>query len=203
MLALGGFDAIRESAWRHVRRHLFACESILPLEERNFRKTLERADREKRGIVQKLRDQLAALLKTRAEVALLLERKKTKQAISYPGMRAQLEHIAPPELLDRFDFTDLPHLTRFLNGMRLRAQRARESIQRDMEKAKRVEPYEATLRDLERLASKRKQTEVVKPFMMLLEEFKISVFAQELGTAQKASEKRLDDLASRIQASLR
>ena len=39
--------------------------------------------------------------------------------------------------------------------------------------------------------------------MMLLEEFKVSVFAQELGTGQKASEKRLDQLASQIEESLR
>jgi len=203
LLPLGGFDTVRESAWRHIRRHLFACESVLPLEEAKFRKTLDRADREKRGIVRKLREQLAALLSARAEAALLLERKKTKQAISYPGMRSQLERIAPADLLDQFEFADLPHLTRFLRGMSLRAQRAREGIQRDMEKAKRVEAYEAKLKQLEALASERNQPEAVKPFMILLEEFKISVFAQELGTARKSSEKRLDDLAKRIEERLR
>jgi hypothetical protein len=34
---------------------------------------------------------------------------------------------------------------------------------------------------------------------MLLEEFKVSVYAQELGTAQKVSEKRLDQLAESIE----
>jgi ATP-dependent helicase HrpA len=203
LLPLGGYGAIEESAWQHIRRHLFACESILPLRENNFQKTLERANLKKRGIVQKLHEQLAALLSTRAEVALLLERKKTKQAISYPGMRAQLERIAPANILEKFEFTDLPHLTRFLKGMITRAQRARESIQRDMDKAKRIEPYETKLKNLEKFASRQKQLEAVKPFVILLEEFKVSVFAQELGTAQKASEKRLDELANRIEESLR
>jgi ATP-dependent helicase HrpA len=203
LLPLGGYDAIKESAWRHVRRHLFTCEPLLPLSESRFKKTLARADQEKRGIIQQLTQQLAALLEARAEVALLLERKKTKQAISYPGMRAQLERVAPPDLLDQFEFSQLPHLTRFLTGMTLRARRARESLPRDVEKAKRIAPYEATFASLSQLATKQRQPAAVKPLMLLLEEFKISVFAQELGTAQKVSEKRLDELASRIEGALR
>ncbi|MFU8848711.1 MAG: ATP-dependent RNA helicase HrpA [Opitutales bacterium] len=198
LLPLGGYDAIKESAWRHLRRHLFACESILPLQENAFKKTLLRADGEKRGIVTRLHDQLATLLEARAEVALLLEHKKTKQAISYPGMRAQLDRIAPADLLDQYEFSDLPHLTRFLKGMMLRARRAKDSVQRDMEKAQLVAPYEVRLEQLQQLAARRKQAGAAKPFMLLLEEFKISVFAQELGTAQKVSPKRLDQLAEEI-----
>ncbi|WP_158279864.1 ATP-dependent RNA helicase HrpA [Coraliomargarita sinensis] len=203
LLPLGGYEAIKDSSWQHLRRHLFACDSLLPLKESAFKKTLERADREKRGIVQKLNEQLAAVLEARADVALILEKKKTKQAISYPGMRTQLQRIAPADVLDQFEFSDLPHITRFLKGMIIRAQRARESIQRDMEKAKRVAPFEAKFESLSKLASQYKEPEAVKGYMILLEEFKISVFAQELGTAQKTSEKRLDDLASQIEALLR
>ena len=39
----------------------------------------------------------------------------------------------------------------------------------------------------------------VKAYRMLLEEFKVSVYAQELGTAQKVSEKRLDKLADSLE----
>jgi len=38
---------------------------------------------------------------------------------------------------------------------------------------------------------------------MLLEEFKVSVYAQELGTAQKVSEKRLDKLADELERRLK
>jgi hypothetical protein len=38
---------------------------------------------------------------------------------------------------------------------------------------------------------------------MLLEEFKVSVYAQELGTSQKVSEKRLDKLADEIERQLK
>ena len=78
-----------------------------------------------------------------------------------------------------------------------RAQRAKANIQRDIEKTKRVAPYEQRLEELRTLAVDDPQ--VIQPYHMLLEEFKVSVYAQELGTAQKVSEKRLDQLAESIE----
>ena len=203
LLPLGGFDAIKEPAWDHLRRHLFRCDLPLPLRKAIFNETKGRAEHEHRGIVLKLRDQLNKLLEARAQVELLLEQKKTKQAISYPGMRVQMEQLAPADLLSKYEFGELPDLTRFLNGMLVRAKRAKESIQKDIEKSKRVAPFQTKLESLFKQTIKRKRVDSLKPFILLLEEFKISVFAQELGTRQKVSEKRLEKLASEIELSLR
>jgi ATP-dependent helicase HrpA len=118
-------------------------------------------------------------------------------------MRAQLESIAPADLLEQYTFAELPHLTRFLKAMRLRAERAKDSIQRDIEKSKRVAPYEARSAALLKLAKTAAQQSEVKAYRMLLEEFKVSVYAQELGTAQKVSEKRLDKLADELERKLK
>jgi ATP-dependent helicase HrpA len=87
--------------------------------------------------------------------------------------------------------------------MRLRAERAKDSIQRDIEKSKRVAPFEARSAALLKLAKTPAQQSEVKTYRILLEEFKVSVYAQELGTAQKASEKRLDNLAAAIERLLK
>ncbi|MGB1128300.1 MAG: ATP-dependent RNA helicase HrpA [Opitutales bacterium] len=203
LLPLGGYDAIKTSAWQHIRRHLFACDEILPLNKAVFDKTLEQANARQRGIVHGLAERLKHLLEARAEIALLLEQKKTSQAICYPGMRGQLESIAPGNLLDAFDYNELPHLNRYLKAMMIRARRAKESIQKDIEKSKRIAPFEAKLSELQQLAQRGKKVDAVKPFMLLLEEFKVSVYAQELGTAQKVSGKRLDHLASAIHQALK
>ncbi|TVP79405.1 MAG: ATP-dependent RNA helicase HrpA [Puniceicoccaceae bacterium] len=199
LLQLGGYAAIKDPAWAHLRRHLFHTEKLLPLQAQRFSQTLDQAKARARGLVLQLVDQLRELLAARQAVLRLLEEKRTKQAIIYPGMRAHLEHIAPPDLLTSYEFSDLPHLTRYLKAMLLRAQRARESIQRDIEKSQRIAPHEAKLKELEQLAAKTSpgsRSQSIKPYKMLLEEFKVSIYAQELGTAQKASEKRLDALAT-------
>ncbi|MFT5836808.1 MAG: ATP-dependent helicase HrpA [Candidatus Azotimanducaceae bacterium] len=202
LVQVGGYDAVKDSAWAHLRRHLFSTDSLLPLHEVNFKKTLQHADKESKGIIIKLADNLRGVLEAREVIVRLLEQKKTSQAIIYPGMRAQLEQIAPSDLLDHYEFDELPHIARYLKAMLRRAQRAKESIQRDIEKSQRVAPFEATLKALEALA-KKAQTPLVKPYRLLLEEFRVSIYAQELGTAQKVSEKRLEQIAEEITKQLK
>ena len=197
LLPLGPLETIQEAAWGQLRRHLFRSTAMHPLKAAEFTAVLKRAATERRGIVQQFKDRLNALLEARLEVSKLLEVKQTKQAITYPGMRAHLEQIAPSDLLDRYEYVDLAQLTRFLQAMLQRAQRAKANIQRDIEKSKRVAPYEQRLQELRTLAADDPQ--VIQPYHMLLEEFKVSVYAQELGTAQKVSEKRLDQLAESIE----
>ena len=202
LVQLGGYEALKDPAWEHLRRHLFKTEIRLPLREANFQKTLQHANSASKGVVLKLVDHLKTVLETRGAVVLLLEKKKTSQAIVYPRMRAHLELIAAPNLLEHYEFEELPHVARYLKAMLWRAQRAKESIQRDIEKSQRVAPFESKLEELKALA---KQTNpmLVKPYLLLLEEFKVSIYAQELGTAQKVSEKRLEQLAESITTQLK
>jgi ATP-dependent helicase HrpA len=203
LLPLGGYEQTKNQGWAQLRRHLFDCPNPLPLRESLFQATLDGAERERPGLVTRLCERLHTLLEARSEVALLLEQKKTSRAIRYPGMKAQLEAVAPPDLLLQYEFKDLPHLTRFLKAMVHRARRARENVQKDIEKAKRIEPYELRLTSLSALAARKDNRAAIKPYRLLLEEFKVSVFAQELGTGQKVSEKRLDRLAATIESELR
>ncbi|MGJ8651805.1 MAG: ATP-dependent RNA helicase HrpA [Opitutaceae bacterium] len=209
LLPLGSFDTIKDEAWEHLKQHLFRCETMLPLKQQRFEKVCARADEERKGIVHQLSQRIRDLLEARQDVSLIIEQKKTNKTISYPGMRNHLESIASGKLLTNFAFDDLPHITRFLKAMRIRAERAKESIQRDIDKSKRVAPFEATLQQLEQRAKKHSassiahQTSPIKPYTILLEEFKVSVYAQELGTAQKVSEKRLEKLADEIDRELR
>ena len=195
LLPLGNPETVRRNAWQQIRGHLFRCKSLLPLRRAEFEKTLSRAKEEARTIIPMFLDRFQALLEARQRVSLLLERKKTSNAITYPGMRTQMESIAPPELLEQYTFEEMPDLTRFLKAMYLRAERAKENVRRDMEKSKRIEPFEQKLIKLRQSAQTPQQIEQIKHYKMMLEEFKVSIFAQELGTAHKVSEKRLEQLA--------
>ncbi len=203
LLPLGSIDTIKEAAWLHLKQHLFRCETMLPLKQLRFETICARADEERKGIVHQLSQRLRDLLEARQDVSLIIEQKKTHKAISYPGMRSHLESIASATLLTDFAFTDLPDITRFLKAMRIRAERAKESIQRDIDKSKRLAPYEALATQLAKKAKSPSQQARLRPYTILLEEFKVSVFAQELGTAQKVSEKRLEKLAVEIERELR
>ena len=199
---LGPFEKVLDAAWSMVRAHLFRHPEKLPLRQRSFDAVLERAARERRTIVPEFIETLEALMSARQEVELLLERKKTNRAITYPGMRHQLVSIAPSNLLDHYAFEDLPLLVRFLRAMIIRAERAKTNLQKDIEKAKRVTPYESRLAALQTLAREQGRPEAVKPYLLMLEAFKVSIFAQELGAGVKVSEKRLDALEGELRRSL-
>lgn len=203
LLPLGSFEIIKEASWRQLRRYLFRCPNKRPLKKEVFLETLKRAQIEQRGIVPKFIDTLRHLLEARQDVAALLDKKQTKHAITYPGMRAQLEMLVPADLLDRYDYEDLPKITRFLRGMIIRAERAKINLSSDMEKAARIKPYAHIMSELESLAENNRCNHLLKPYRILLEEFKISVFAQQLGTGQKVSEKRLDSLADELREVIR
>ena len=203
LLPLGDFETIKKNAWAHIRRHLFRTEHYRPLKAEVFAASLKRADNERRGILHQLTTHLQGLLEARHAVTMILEQKKTDKAISYPGMRTQLDRIAPHDLLERFELDELPHITRYLKAMRQRAERAKASIQRDIEKSQRVAPYEAHYETLRGMTKNTSHRHALKPYLILLEEFKVSVYAQELGTAQKASEKRLDQLAAEVAEQLK
>ncbi len=80
----------------------------------------------------------------------------------------------------------LAHLPRFLRAVAVRAERAAVTPAKDAEKAAALAPFagwEARVPPAQREA-----------FQWLLEEFRVSIFAQELGTAQPVSAQRLRSL---------
>ncbi|MEM8868276.1 MAG: ATP-dependent RNA helicase HrpA [Verrucomicrobiota bacterium] len=164
LLALGEIETIKAEAWLHLRRHLFRTETMRPLKQSQFEAVMQRADQERRGLVAEFIQQLKALLEAHHTIELLLEKKKTNKAISFPGMRAQLSALVPNTLLSTFDYHEFSDLTRFLTAMRIRAERARESIQRDIEKSQRIKPFETHYSELVQKVGKLR----AKPYFILL-----------------------------------
>jgi ATP-dependent helicase HrpA len=96
-------------------------------------------------------------------------------------------------------FERLQHFPRYLKALRTRADRALLAPAKDLERTKQIRPYLDALCDLNsRGLQGRAARQALNDFRWLLEEFKVSVFAQELGTAQPVSPKRLDAQWQRI-----
>ena len=107
----------------------------------------------------------------------------------------ELEGLVPKDFLDRYSPDRIAHLPRYLNAFKIRVERGAYDWEKDQEKAGRVVPFtdglRRNLRDISSHASleKRKSFE---EFFWMVEEFKVSVFAQELKTPFPVSAKRLE-----------
>jgi ATP-dependent helicase HrpA len=105
----------------------------------------------------------------------------------------ELGALMPPMFLDAVEHDQLKHLPRYLKALALRAERAANNPVKDAERVRQVQPYQTALERLRADPPKRPDAAArVDEFRWLLEEFKVSVFAQELGTATPVSPKRLD-----------
>jgi ATP-dependent helicase HrpA len=85
--------------------------------------------------------------------------------------------------------------------MEIRAQRAPMDFEKDQAKAKDVKTFSARLdkmiNTLSPNASSDKR-EAIEEFFWMIEEYKVSIFAQELKTASPVSEKRLEEKLAQI-----
>jgi ATP-dependent helicase HrpA len=93
----------------------------------------------------------------------------------------------------------MPHLPRYLRALAIRAERAALNPAKDAERARVVAPYvQAAAQIAATPPTTPEGRALAADFHWALEEFRVSTFAQELGTARPVSAKRLDDLLAAV-----
>lgn len=103
--------------------------------------------------------------------------------------------LLPPDFMERYDGDNLPHLPRYLKAIEIRAERGTYDSGRDREKNKSVEPFETALEKMLPLinsSASPEKRQAIKDFFWMLQEYKVSIFAQELKTAIPVSAKRMN-----------
>jgi ATP-dependent helicase HrpA len=176
--AAGGGMALPEQAREHVLAHLLRLEPVLPLTEKRFEALLEKARKELPLVAQRTRDLYKQAHEQREQIARGTNR--------YEGMEADLARLVPGDLLLRTPHAQLPHVLRYLKAVRIRAERARNHPAKDADKAALIAEWDGW----ERYVPEANR----EVFRWLMEEYRVQVFAQELGTAQPVSVKRLEAL---------
>ncbi len=161
-----------------------------------------------RGIVPRFCDQLREILTLRQ--ALMV------QPQPHAGLERDLAALLPPDFLRTTPYAQLAHFPRYLKAMKLRAERWRQNPVKDAERAAQLAPYVAAVVRLEGVgavpaprpggksgeATRRTPDPAeVGALRRLVEEFRVSLFAQELGTAEPVSAVKLDRALAAMQGS--
>ena len=111
----------------------------------------------------------------------------------------QLAHLVFRGFLPATDWAALHEVPRYLEALALRLQKIHRGGAGDARKLAVFEPrwLRYVIRAREHFERGRRDAELVR-YRWMLEEFRVSLFAQELGTACRVSEKRLDEQWRRI-----
>jgi ATP-dependent helicase HrpA len=105
---------------------------------------------------------------------------------SYDDLREQLDALLAPGFLRELPLARLVHYPRYLKAMRLRGERLRQDPAKDQQRMLQVLPYWR-----EYLKHRTAGSEGLDELRWLIEEWRVSLFAQELKTAEPVSAKRL------------
>jgi ATP-dependent helicase HrpA len=170
--------ALPAQAQEHLLAHLLRLDPLFPLTEKRFESLLEKTRRDLPLITQRTRDLFAQIHQEKNAIAQGKNR--------YPGIEADLARLVPPDLLLTTPHAQLLHLPRYLKAIRIRAERAANNPAKDADKAELI----ADWYDWESYVPKANH----ETFRWHLEEYRVQIFAQELGTAHPVSVKRLEAL---------
>ncbi|WP_019626027.1 ATP-dependent RNA helicase HrpA [Thioalkalivibrio sp. ALJT] len=104
-------------------------------------------------------------------------------------IRGQLEALVPADFLLRTPHDTLPELPRYLQAIDKRLERLTQAPDKDRARRVAVEPL---WQQAQELIARAPDHPDVLAFRYRIEEFRVSQFAQELGTREKVSPKRLE-----------
>ncbi len=140
---------------------------------------------------------LTAYHEARSRVYTLQQADRTnRMAVSFlEALTRELERLVPQNFVAIYEIRRLDHLPRYIQAAAIRARRAMVDFEKDRAKSKEVIKFSdglnQLLKELSPAVSDEKR-QAIEDYFWLVEEFKVSIFAQELKTPVPISAKRLD-----------
>ncbi|MER0082474.1 ATP-dependent RNA helicase HrpA [Corynebacterium sp. KPL2861] len=114
-------------------------------------------------------------------------------------MEKQLNFLLPPNAITVHGATHLRHLPRYIQAMRIRLEDMSLDPDRDADRQAEVDNAKAYLANrLRNLPAGREKTREVKDIHWMIEELRVSLFAQRLGTAHAVSLRRIQKAVDKL-----
>lgn len=135
-----------------------------------------------------LSETIAMLLSVYQQVVVELQRWQNEKAL-YEDISRQLACLCFQGFVRYVPADQLKLYTRYLKAMKIRLEKVGGQIQKDLDKARQAQKFEKKFWSFVLSTNTEPETEA---FRWLLEEFRISLFAQQIKTRQPISEKRLE-----------
>jgi ATP-dependent helicase HrpA len=124
-------------------------------------------------------------------------------AAAVTDVSTQLGALLPPDFIESTPYPWLGHLPRYLKAMVRRLGRLPAEARRDEELAARVRPFVAAVKRLEASAPGARGRSDLLLLRWMIEEFRVSLYAQDLKAAMRVSEQRLSEQLGRARIEVR
>jgi ATP-dependent helicase HrpA len=188
-MPLGSQEELRDQLIDVALDRAFLAEP-LPKNETDFKSRLDEGRSRLNLIAQEVARQAATVLTDYAAALRKLKDSRPPKETA-DDVAAQLQRLVPKKFIAQTPWPQLQHLSRYLKAVVMRLDKQRADPERDTQRLAELRPLEQ--RYLRRLAELKGQHDArLDEYRWLLEELRVSLFAQELRTPQPVSAKRLD-----------
>jgi ATP-dependent helicase HrpA len=126
-----------------------------------------------------------------------------KPALDYIAyLRKEMNQLMPSDFLMHYDSERLIHVMRYLKAIGIRAERGMTHLDKALGRITEVNIFSDNLQFMINSASagaSEEKLNLIEEYRWLIEEYKVSLFAQELKTALPVSRKRLENKRQEIE----
>jgi ATP-dependent helicase HrpA len=209
-IAFGGTQKLCQSIYAFLYKELLGTWKRIPSRSDLLNKAGElegKVFQQAGPIIQLLKEVLEAHITANQEIRRLqntiTNRKSRSQVLK--DLEAELIRLTPPHFPANARLDKLSDLPRYLNALAVRARRAYVDPLKDMTKASRLEPFLLFLNKAKTYLDTERTEELaegIEQFETLIDEYRVSIFAPELGTAIPVSPKRLSEAWERLKSLL-
>ena len=202
----GGMAAVEAQLMACVTRDLFAVNLLTKKAFDDHVARLVEARIHQQG--EALRDAVIAVIEAhheaRCRILEVEQRRITAPLVAQflQTLGDDLTRLMPDNFVLLYDRQRLGHLVRYLNTITIRVQRGLTDLEKDRARQGQVAPFlDALNQMLESMddATSDGKRGAVESFFWMIEEYKVSLFAQEVGTDGPVSPKRLNKLIGEIE----
>ena len=183
-------DALTQRAFREC---FLPAEVPLPRTGEEFNQLLESRRSQLSDVADRLAGIVTTTLKEWRAARAAIEGLRVGFSEVVTEVNAQMDVLLPPAFIEATPRPWLDYLPRYLKALTRRIERLPPNVRRDAELSAKVKPFATALRALmaePALSGTRAELEDLR---WMIEEFRVSLFAQELKTMVRVSEKRLEE----------
>jgi len=181
-------------ARRSFRECFLPAEVALPRDEKTFAGLLDSRRSQLNEVADRLSSIITLILKEWRGVRLALEKLSSPSfADAVADVNSQLKALLPPEFIESVPRPYLDYLPRYLKATARRLERLPANSKRDAELAAKVKPFTTAFQGLMAQMTRPAVPPELVQLRWMIEEYRVSLYAQELRTMMKVSDKRLSE----------
>ncbi len=199
-------DAARFTTYTPAMRDLvadrafFGADESIPRTESDFRTRVDKANKTLAAAATEVGKVVGPIFTLRTSVRQALQQQGPEAwRPAFADMRAQLDEMTAEGFLLSVPWPWLAQFPRYLQAVQARLEKLKSGgLDRDRRAMQDLAPYVQRHRTADRDPSRVRNRAAFVSFRWMVEEYRVSLFAQRLGTAVKVSANRLDEQWARV-----